>query len=406
MTFQSLPLHPKILKAIEDLGHTQPTPIQSLAIPKVMEGVDLRASAQTGTGKTAAFLLPAINRLAESNPSASKAGPRVLVLVPTRELAMQVATESAKYCKHLPHVRTVCIYGGAPYPIQSRELSRPYDILVATPGRLIDHLERGRIRLGRIEMLILDEADRMLDMGFIEPVERIASGTPKERQTLMFSATMKGTVMSLSRRLLKNPMEVSVEPDQKELDNIEQRVHSVDNLEHKYRLLDHLLSDETVTQAIVFTATKHQADTLADKLHREGHLAEPLHGDMNQRQRTRTIAGLRRGEIRVLVATDVAARGIDVRTITHVFNFDLPSTEEDYVHRIGRTGRPGATGIPTSFAAYKDLQTVRRIEQFTGKKINSIVIPGFEPKFKPQAKPAGGRGKSWGPKRRFGPRRF
>lgn len=394
MTFNLL--HEKIQQAIADLGHTTPTPIQEQAIPKVLEGCDLQASAQTGTGKTAAFILPAINKLTVPMPGR---GPRILILVPTRELAMQVATEAAKYTKHLPQIKTVCIYGGMPYPLQNKQLSKPYDIIVATPGRLIDHLERGRIQLSRIQMLILDEADRMLDMGFVEPVEHIASLTPKNRQTLMFSATLKGNVMKLSKRLLTNPLEVAIEPSYSEQANIEQQVHTVDNIDHKYRLLDHLLADQTMSQVIVFTATKHQADQLADKLCEDGFPASALHGDMNQRQRTRTIAALRKGAIRILVATDVAARGIDVPTISHVINFDLPMSAEDYVHRIGRTGRAGATGIALSFAAHRDNRLVQEIEKFTGKKMTPTVIPGMEPKFKPQFKP---RKKSWGPpKRRF-----
>jgi superfamily II DNA/RNA helicase len=394
MTFKLL--HDKIQKAITDLGHTTPTPIQEQAIPKVLEGCDLQASAQTGTGKTAAFILPALNKLTE--PTTGK-GPRVLILVPTRELAMQVANEAAKYSKHLPHIKTVCVYGGMPYPLQNKQLAKPYDILVATPGRLIDHLERGRIQLSRIQMLILDEADRMLDMGFVEPVEHIASMTPKNRQTLMFSATLKGNVLKLSRRLLNNPLEISIEADYSAEANIEQQVHTVDNIDHKYRLLNHLLADNAMTQVIVFTATKHQADQLADKLCVAGHPAEALHGDMNQRQRTRTIASLRKGAIRILVATDVAARGIDIPAISHVINFDLPMSAEDYVHRIGRTGRAGATGIALSFAAPRDMRLVHEIERFTGKKLSPTVIPGMEPKFKHDVRP---RRKSWGPpKRRF-----
>lgn len=392
MTFTLL--HEKIQKAIADLGHTTPTPIQEQAIPKVLEGCDLQASAQTGTGKTAAFILPSIHKLMTAAPGR---GPRVLILVPTRELAMQVATEAAKYTKHLPHIKTVCVYGGMPYPLQNKQLSKPYDILVATPGRLIDHLERGRIHLSRIQMLILDEADRMLDMGFVEPVEHIASLTPKTRQTLLFSATLKGNVLKLSKRLLNNPVDVVVEPTTTEQQNIEQQVHTVDNIDHKYRLLHHILNDEALSQVLVFTATKHQADQLADKLSVDGHPAGALHGDMNQRQRTRTIAQLRRGELRILVATDVAARGIDIPTISHVINFDLPSSAEDYVHRIGRTGRAGATGTALSFAAHRDLRTVQEIEKFTGKKMTPTVIPGMEPKFKPQIKP---HKKSWGPPRR------
>jgi superfamily II DNA/RNA helicase len=394
MSFKNLPLHKKILQAIEDLGHTVPTPIQEEAIPQIINGLDLRASAQTGTGKTAAFILPALNRLAEA-PAVPKKGPRILVLVPTRELAAQVAEEAVKYSKYLHHIKTVCIVGGTPYPVQNRQLSRPYDILIATPGRLIDQLERGRIRLNCVEMFILDEADRMLDMGFIEPVEEIAKAVSAPHQTLLFSATLKGNVMNLSRRLLKDPIEIAIEAKQ---EFIEQRLHAVDNIDHKYRLLEHLLKEQGITQAIIFTATKHQADQLADKLSRDGHHAAALHGDLNQRQRTRTIAQLRRGDIDILVATDVAARGIDIPAISHVINFDLPRSAEDYIHRIGRTGRAGASGIAISFGAYKDMRTVRIIEQMTGQKMILATIPGMEPKLKPQsAAPA--------PKKSFFPRK-
>ncbi len=384
MTFKDLISDPKLQQAIEESGYNEPTPIQQEAIPLILSGVDLRASAQTGTGKTAAFLLPALSRL--STPSSVPGqGPRILILVPTRELAMQVASQSVKYSKYLPRTKTVCIYGGAPYPIQNKELSRPYDVLVATPGRLIDHLERGRINFSRIEMLILDEADRMLDMGFIDPVEQIAAATPKTRQTLMFSATLKGSVLNLSKRLLNQPQEVSVAAEHAKHENIEQHVYIVDNLDHKCRLLDHLLKDSTLNQAVVFTSTKRQADQLVDKLLDLGHEAAALHGDMNQRQRTRTIMQMRRHEVRILIATDVAARGIDVQTITHVINFDLPMGLEDYVHRIGRTGRAGAKGIAISFVAGKDMSVLRRIEQFTGHKMIPQVVAGLEPTFK--AKP-------------------
>jgi superfamily II DNA/RNA helicase len=397
MTFNLL--HEKIQKAISELGHTTPTPIQAQAIPKALEGCDLQASAQTGTGKTAAYMLPALHKLATPAPGK---GPRILILVPTRELAMQVAKEAAKYSKYLPNVKTVCVYGGMPYPLQNKQLAKPYDILVATPGRLIDHLERGRIQLSRIQMLILDEADRMLDMGFVEPVEHIASLTPKTRQTLLFSATLKGNVMKLSRRLLSNPLEISIEPTYEEQANIEQQVHTVDNIDHKYRLLNHLLDDKSMGQVIIFTATKHQADQLADKLEVDGYPAGALHGDMNQRQRTRTILALRKGAIRILVATDVAARGIDIPSISHVINFDISMSAEDYVHRIGRTGRAGATGVAISFAAHRDMRLIQEIERFTGKKLIPTVIPGMEPKFKQQMKP---HKKSWGPpRRRFGGR--
>lgn len=381
MSFQDLNLHQDLLKAVAELGHTIPTPIQQQAIPEVIKGRDLRASAQTGTGKTAAFILPALNRL--TIPSNLRGqGPRVLILVPTRELAIQVANESNKYSKYLSRTKTVCIYGGAPYPIQNRDLSRPYEILVATPGRLIDHLERGRINFSRLEMLILDEADRMLDMGFIDPVEKIAAATPKTRQTLLFSATLKGSVLQLSQRLMNHPIEITIAPQHAKHENIEQRLHYVDNINHKNRLLDHLLSDPDLNQAIVFTSTKNHVDVLLDQLLDSGHRAAALHGDMNQRQRMRTIARLRQEEIKILVATDVAARGIDILTISHVINFDLPMSAEDYVHRIGRTGRAGAKGIALSFAAPKDVHVLKRIEQFTGQKITPHVIAGMEPQMK------------------------
>lgn len=381
MTFNDLNLHQNLIETLEKEGFITPTPIQLTAIPKVMAGFDLRASAQTGTGKTAAFILPALNRL--TIPSKIPGfGPRILILVPTRELAMQVASEAKRFSENLQRVKTVCIYGGAPYPQQNRELSRPYEILVATPGRLIDHLERGRINFARLEMFILDEADRMLDMGFIDPVEKIAAATPKQRQTLLFSATLKGNVLKLSERLMNKPMEINVAPENIRHVNIEQRLHMVDSLEHKYQILDHLLDDPALTQTIIFTSTKRFADQFVKILHQKGRHAAALHGDMNQRQRTRTLSRFAQGEMPILVATDVAARGIDILTISHVFNFDLPKNAEDYVHRIGRTGRAGSNGIAISFAASKDMGLVKQIEQFTGYKMNPTVIPGLEPKFK------------------------
>ncbi|HEY5260394.1 MAG TPA: DEAD/DEAH box helicase [Rhabdochlamydiaceae bacterium] len=383
MSFNDFISDANILKALEEEGLNVPTPIQAKAIPKIIQGFDLRASAQTGTGKTVAFLLPALMRLTVPSPVQGH-GPRILILVPTRELAMQVAVESAKYSKYISRAKTVCIYGGAPYPIQNRELSRPYDILVATPGRLIDHCEQGRINFSRLEMFILDEADRMLDMGFIKPVEHIAASLPKTRQTLMFSATLKGLVLNLSNRLLTNPMEIHVTPEKTNHENIEQKLLHVDNIDHKYRLLDHILNDPVVNQTIIFTATKRQADQLASKLYKDGRPVAPLHGGMTQKQRTRTIKQLRDGDIRILVATDVAARGIDVQTVSHVINFDLPRCTEDYVHRIGRTGRAGATGTALAFAASRDSQLVRDIEKFIGRKITPHTIPGMEAKMKPQ----------------------
>ena len=398
MDFKQLLSHPKILQAIEESGYTTPTPIQERAIPKILEGCDVQGSAQTGTGKTAAFILPTLERLL-TTPSKGKkgAGPRVLILVPTRELAMQVAKEAEKYSKHLPMMKVVCIYGGAPYPVQNRDLSRPYEILVATPGRLMDHMERGRIPFSRLELLILDEADRMLDMGFIEPVKEIAAKTPKERQTLMFSATFNRNVLDLARTLLKNPVEIAIAPEQTAQENIEQHIYPVDDLAHKYQILDHFLADQAVYQTIIFTATKRQADTLVEVLLEKGHSADALHGDMNQRQRTRTIEKLRKNQLRILIATDVAARGIDVQTISHVINFDLPNSAEDYVHRIGRTGRAGRTGVAISMASPKDRHLVREIEKFTGQALPPVTIPGLEPKGKAASSPK----KKFGPSRGF-----
>lgn len=400
-SFKDLNLNPHLLKAIEEAGFTAPTPIQAEAIPEIMKGSDLRASAQTGTGKTAAFILPSLNLLATPSSLPGK-GPRILILVPTRELAMQVAAEAAKWSKYLSRCKTVCIYGGAPYPPQNRDLARPHEILIATPGRLIDHMERGKIDFSRVEMFILDEADRMLDMGFIQPVEHIAEQLPKVHQTLLFSATLAGHVLKLSARLLTDPVEIRIAVETIDHDRIDQRLHRVDNLEHKYRLLDHLLGDPAMVQTIIFTATKRQADHLVEKLAQLGRSARALHGGMNQRQRTKTLYEMRKEQFDILVATDVAARGIDIQTISHVINFDLPRSTEDYVHRIGRTGRAGASGTALSFASHKEMSLVRQIEKFTGRRIEAHLIPGMEPKFD-KSPPSDSRGDPH--KRKFGPKK-
>lgn len=387
MSFENLNLHPKILKALKDAGYVNPTPVQADAIPKILNGHDLRASAQTGTGKTGAFILPTLNKLIEPSEKEGR-GPRALVLVPTRELAMQVANECQKYSKYLSRMKTVCIYGGAPYPMQNRELSRPYEILVATPGRLIDHFEQKKIDFSRLEVFILDEADRMLDMGFIDAVEQLAAALPKTVQTLMFSATLKGTVMNLSKRLLKDPLEVSIEPDMTKKANIQQVVYHVDGLPHKLKVLEHLLTNEAMGQTIIFTSTKRYAEELVDILLDNGHQAAALHGDMNQRKRTQTVAQLRKGTVKILIATDVAARGIDVQGISHVINFDLPINVEDYVHRIGRTGRAEAKGIAISFVSPQDHLMVKKIEGFTEQPILIEVIAGLEATIKPSMKPS------------------
>ncbi len=381
MTFEKLALHPSILQAIRESGYTVPTPIQAQAIPVALAGHDLMASAQTGTGKTAAFILPILQRL--TTPSAGHGrGPRVLVLTPTRELANQVTEAAMKYGRHM-RFRMGSIVGGVPYPPQMRLLSQPLDILVATPGRLLDHMESGRLDYSRMEVLVLDEADRMLDMGFIRPVEKIAGATPANRQTLLFSATLEGNIAKLASRLLKNPKRIQVASAQERHEQIEQRLHHVDDGAHKHRLLTHLLDDAAVEKVIVFTATKRGADRLAKKLDAEGYPAGALHGNMNQNQRNRAIAKLRTGEVKLLVATDVAARGLDVNGISHVVNFDLPKVPEDYVHRIGRTGRAGAKGIAISFAAPQDRHQLRDIERYTRQPIQAHVIEGLKPSATP-----------------------
>ena len=386
MSFSELLLPPVLCQLLEKLGYETPTPVQNKVIPKVLKGCDLRVSAPTGTGKTAAFMLPALTAL--SRPSMIKgSGPRVLILVPTRELAIQVASQATKYSKNSKQIKTLCIYGGVPYRDQLRDLRNKYEIIVATPGRLIDHLEQGRIHLSRVEMFILDEADRMLDMGFSEPVNQIADAITTEHQTLLFSATLKGNVLSLSQRLLKNPLEIVVQADREELLNIDQRLHYVDNIQHKHKILLHLLANSEIEQAIVFTSTKRLAEELAMTLIKTGYSAAALHGDKNQRQRTQTIDRLRKGFVKILIATDVASRGIDIKNISHVINFDMPKESEDYIHRIGRTGRAGAVGKALSFATYREQSMIYSIEKLTGQKMTCDVIPTLEPKQKSESKP-------------------
>ena len=377
MSFVNLQLSPSILKAVNECGYSTPTPIQKQAIPVALEGRDLIASAQTGTGKTAAFILPSLQRLSVP-PTGKGRGPRVLVLTPTRELAGQVSDSARTYGKYM-RVRSATILGGMPYREQLRLLSQPVDLVVATPGRLNDHLERGRIDLSRVELLILDEADRMLDMGFIEDVERIASKTPAGRQTLLFSATIDNRIEKLAGGILTEPEMVFVAGEKTTNVDIEQRLLVADDLKHKNSMLKHLIGDDSMTRAIVFSATKRDADSLAHELRSQGYSAAALHGDMKQFARNKTIADMRRGKIRLLVATDVAARGLDVTGISHVINFDLPKFAEDYVHRIGRTGRAGASGIAISFVSRGDVDCLKRIERYIGQSIPQHVIEGLEP---------------------------
>ena len=401
MSFEALGLHATIVKAVNEAGYTVPTPVQAQAVPAAIEGRDLLVSSQTGSGKTAAFMLPALHKLVSAEPAApsrtaaqeaqsarargervrfTAAKPKMLVLTPTRELALQVTTATEKYGSYMRRIRAVSILGGMPYPKQMQLLSKNPEILVATPGRLIDHMESGKIDFSELEILVLDEADRMLDMGFIEDIEKIVAATPASRQTMLFSATLDGVVGNMARRITKDPLTIQIASATKRHENIVQRVHFVDDLSHKNRLLDHLLRDESLDQAVVFTATKRDADTIADRLNIAGFAAAALHGDMHQGARNRTLDSLRRGQVRVLVATDVAARGIDVPNITHVVNYDLPKFPEDYVHRIGRTGRAGRNGVAVSLVNHAEGMNVKRIERFTKQTIPVDVVEGFEPK--------------------------
>ena len=388
-TFAELGIGAPFDATLAKLGITQPSPVQIESIPVLLSGRDLIASAPTGTGKTAAFLLPALTRLAQ-NPSTDRShGPRVLVLTPTRELAQQVAKASQSFSFGLPRAKTLCITGGESYIIQNKLLAAPYEILVATPGRLMDQMNSGRIDFSRIEVLVLDEADRMLDMGFSDDVLAIAKALPSKRQTICFTATLSRTVRDLASQLLNEPHWLEVAAQAARHDAIDQHVIYVDGMDHKRDLLHHWLADASIEQAIVFTATKRDAEQLAGELEGAGHSTVALHGDLAQRQRTRTLDQLRRGKCRILVATDVAARGIDVASITHVFNFDLPRFAEDYVHRIGRTGRAGATGTAVSFVGRQDVFALKRIEQFIGNKVKVSSVAGLESRFQPSERRAG-----------------
>ena len=390
--FADLNLDKNILSAVSSEGYESPTPIQAQAIPFALDGRDIMASAQTGSGKTAAFLLPTLQRLTKRSEKLGK-GPRALVLTPTRELAAQVEKNVLAYAKNMRWFRTVSIVGGASFGYQTRALSKPVDLIVATPGRLMDLMQSGKVDFERLEVLILDEADRMLDMGFIDDIETIVEATPADRQTLLFSATWDGAVGKLARKLTKNPEVVEVErvDDQ---GKIEEQLLYCDDMRHKNRLLDHILRDANIDQCVIFTSTKAMTEVIADDLYEKGFAANCLHGDMPQGWRNRTLMDLRKGRCKILVATDVAARGIDVPTITHVINYDLPKQAEDYVHRIGRTGRAGRTGIAITFAEVNEYVKVHKIEKYIGRKLPELTIEGMEPTRK--RKSAGGKPKGKG----------
>lgn len=384
MSFAQLNLDPKIFKALDRCGYTQPTPIQARCIPDILSGKDMVASAQTGTGKTAAFVLPSLHRLSTQKLTLSKtsfqskAKPRILILTPTRELASQITEAASTYGKFL-QFKIISLVGGVSYYQQIRNLSKPVDIIVATPGRLLDHMRSHRVDLSNIEILIFDEADRMLDMGFIDDVKTITKTTPNNRQTLLFSATVDNKLDRVIKEILKNPIRIDLSEQKMAPSKIKQELYLTDNEQHKSRLLHHFMSDKNVFKAIIFTATKINADKLARYLREKNYSAAALHGDLKQNVRNRTLDQLRQGKIQFLVATDVAARGIDINDITHVFNYDLPKFSEDYVHRIGRTGRAGKEGIAISFALPSETRLIRQIERYISQTLSHSVIEGLEP---------------------------
>ena len=369
MTFNDLQLKEPLLKSLREEGYTLPTPIQAQAIPHVLAGRDVLALAQTGTGKTAAFVLPILDRLTLPSPGGRRPI-RVLVITPTRELASQVGESFSTYGRHMPFRNSV-IFGGVGQRPQTDALSRGVDILVATPGRFLDLLHQRHVHLDRVEVLVLDEADRMLDMGFLPDVRRIIAACPKKRQTLFFSATMPSEAQNLADHILIEPVQVEVTPPATTVEEIDQAVFRVDKAD-KRRLLEHLLQDSTVTRALVFTRTKHGANRLAESLEHAGVGADAIHGNKSQGQRQRALGSFKAGGTRVLVATDIAARGIDVEGISHVINFELPNEPESYVHRIGRTGRAGAKGIAWSFCDGAEEGYLRDIERLIRLRIRVI----------------------------------
>jgi ATP-dependent RNA helicase RhlE len=397
MSFDTLGLTPELLRAVADQGYTEPTPVQREAIPLVLAGRDLLAGAQTGTGKTAAFVLPLLQRLNGARTPGWNEGPtpgadaprdrdrrnatrppiQALVLTPTRELALQVEQSVRTYGAHR-RIRSVAIYGGVGFEPQARALRAGPGIVVATPGRLLDHAGQNTIDLSRVEVLILDEADRMLDMGFIRDVRRIIELLPHERQNLMFSATFSNDIRSLANTILRDPAMVQVTPRNTPTALVTQIAHPVDR-ERKRELLSHLIKTGRIEQALVFTRTKHGANRLAEQLVRDGIKATAIHGNKSQGQRVRALDDFKAGRADILVATEVASRGLDIEELPHVVNFELPMVAEDYVHRIGRTGRAGATGDAISLVCVDEAPLLRDIERLLGRPIPSEVIPGFEP---------------------------
>ncbi|MGQ5523114.1 DEAD/DEAH box helicase [Chitinimonas sp. PSY-7] len=380
MSFASLGLSDDIVRAVAELGYTEPTPIQLQAIPAVLTGRDLLAGAQTGTGKTAGFTLPILHRLSNrtaKGPSEGRPPVRALILTPTRELAAQVEESVKNYGKYLK-LTSMTMFGGVSINPQIKQLRSRVDILVATPGRLLDHVQQGTLDLSKIEILVLDEADRMLDMGFIRDIKKILALLPRDRQNLLFSATFSDEIKALADSLLKSPELIEVARRNATADTIAQKVHPVDR-DKKRQLLAHLIQEHNWFQVLVFTRTKHGANRLAEQLAKDGISAMAIHGNKSQGARTRALGEFKDGSLQVLVATDIAARGIDIDQLPHVVNFELPNVPEDYVHRIGRTGRAGAEGEAVSLVCVDEKKLLADIEKLIKRELPKVVIPGFEP---------------------------
>ena len=388
--FSDLGLSAPLLQALASIGHTVPTPIQAGAIPSLLSGHDLVGIAQTGTGKTAAFGLPMLQRLTASATPRRPSRPRALILAPTRELATQIADSLTKLSANLQGVRIAVVFGGVGYRPQVDGLRRGVDILVACPGRLLDLVEQKACDLSGVEILVLDEADRMFDMGFIHPIRRIVALIPKQRQTLLFSATMPPEIANLTKAYLTDPKRVEVAPQATTVDRVEQQVIHVDHA-RKSTLLAHLLSDPKMDRAIVFTRTKHGANRVSERLEKQGIAASAIHGNKSQAAREKALAAFRAGDLRVLVATDLAARGIDVTAISHVVNYDLPNEPESYVHRIGRTARAGAAGVAIAFCAPDERSMLKSIERMTRQLIPVVALPNLPAAPAGHATPAGAR---------------
>ncbi len=390
MSFESLKLHPNLLKGIHDLGYTRPTPVQEEAIPHILAGRDVIACAQTGTGKTAAFVLPILHRLL-SEEKKHKMGVRALIVAPTRELALQSMEHLANLSRHV-HLRGHAIYGGVPMNPQIRALSQGVDIISATPGRLLDHVYQGRIDFGALEVLVLDEADRMMDMGFLPDVQKIISLLPPKRQNLIISATMPEEILKLTHRILKNPVTVQIGQKSSPASGIRHAVYPVSHEQKSELLLRLLHQTKEMESVLIFTRTKSRADRLSHFLERAGIKTSVIHGDRSQTQRYRAMEHFKRGKSQALVATDIAARGIDIKDITHVINFDVPSTPEDYIHRIGRTARAEATGDAFSLISPDEESMLKDIERVINQRLPRVTLPDFNyRKAMPHTSPPQGR---------------